>query len=90
MKVVYLGQAVPFDDLMVINRIRKAEYFLTSFTTGISEKTIKGYLEKMAEIFPEQTIYFTGYQIAGINGDLAPNLVKIESVKHFQDIISKI
>jgi MerR family transcriptional regulator, light-induced transcriptional regulator len=90
LKVIYLGQAVPFDDLKIINRIQKADYMLTSFTTGISETSLKNYLEKMAGTFPELTIYFTGYQIRGINGNLPSNLVKVESVAHFQNIIKSI
>lgn len=89
-KVIYLGQAVPFDDLKVITRIQKARYFLTSFTTGISEKALKDYLTNMSESFSGQTIFFTGYQVDKINGNLPGNLVRVESVKHFQEIISNI
>lgn len=86
-KVIYLGQAVPFHDLKKIINIQKADYFLTSFTTGITEKDLKSYLNRMSATFPEQTIYYTGYQISKINGSLPGNLIKINSVKHFQDII---
>jgi MerR family transcriptional regulator, light-induced transcriptional regulator len=88
--VIYLGQAVPFDDLKVISRIRKAGYFLTSFTTGISENSLKNYLENISSTFPEQTIFFSGYQAKRVNDSLPPNLVRVESVGHFQDIIANI
>ncbi|MFP4366063.1 MAG: MerR family transcriptional regulator [Bacteroidales bacterium] len=87
MKVIYLGQAVPFEDLKKITHIQNARYFLTSFTTGIKEQALRTYLEKMAVTFPEQTIFFTGYQVGKLNGDLHGNLVKIDSVQHFQEII---
>ncbi len=86
-KVIYLGQAVPFQDLKKIINIQKADYFLTSFTTGITEKDLKSYLIRMSDTFPEQTLYYTGYQISKVNGSLPGNLIKIESVKEFQDII---
>jgi MerR family transcriptional regulator, light-induced transcriptional regulator len=86
-KVIYLGQAVPFDDLKIISRIQKTEYFLTSFTTGISENSLRSYLENMAAAFPDQTIFFTGYQVERINGDLPENLIKVKSVNHFQNIM---
>jgi MerR family transcriptional regulator, light-induced transcriptional regulator len=86
-KVIYLGQSVPFDDLEKIVSIQKTEYFLTSFTTGISEKALNEYLLRLAETFSDQTIFFTGYQAGKINGSLPGRLVKIESVKQFQDIL---
>ncbi len=86
-KVIYLGQAVPFDDLYKISNIQETQYFLTSFTTGITENSLKDYLERMAKTYPRQTIFYTGYQIYRINGNLPENLVKIESVKHFQEIL---
>jgi MerR family transcriptional regulator, light-induced transcriptional regulator len=90
MNVIYLGQAVPFDDLKIISHIRSAEYFLTTFTTGISEKALSDYLGKMSITFPDQTIFYTGYQIAKISDNISPNLVKLESVNHFKDIIRQI
>lgn len=89
-RVIYLGQAVPFEDLKKIVQIQKAEYFLTSFTTGILEEELNNYLKRMSESFAEQTIFFTGYQISKVNGDLPSNLVKIESVSQFQEIIKSI
>ena len=86
-KVIYLGQAVPFGDLEKITQIQKADYFLTSFTTGITDKDLTDYLMTMSETFPEQVVFYTGYQIAKINASLPENLVKLESVKHFQEII---
>lgn len=89
-KVIYLGQAVPFDNLLTISEIIRPHYFLTSFTTGISEKTLTDFLEKMARTFPDQTIFFTGRQITGFNGSLPENLVKITSIKQFQEKIRNI
>ncbi len=88
--VVYLGQAVPFEDLEKITKIRKAEYFLTSFTTGIREEDLKKYLKKLSVSFPDHTILYTGLQVTKINGELQNNLVKVESVYHFRNIIKSI
>jgi len=84
-KVIYLGQAVPFDNLLTISGITRPQYFLTSFTTGISEKTLTDFLEKMARTFPDQTIFLTGIQITGYKGSLPDNLVKITSIRQFQE-----
>ncbi|TVR73961.1 MAG: MerR family transcriptional regulator [Marinilabiliales bacterium] len=89
-KVIYLGQAVPFDDLEKITKIQKAEYFLTSFTTGITEGNLVKYLQNLSSSFPNHRILYTGLQTAKINGSLPQNLVKIESVTHFRQYIGSI
>jgi MerR family transcriptional regulator, light-induced transcriptional regulator len=88
--VVYLGQAVPFEDLEKIMQIRKAQYFLTSFTTGIPESTLRDYLERMADTFPGQTIFYTGYQTRNINFTISGRIVKLESIAQFQEILKNI
>ncbi len=89
-KVIYLGQAVPFEDLEKITKIQEAEYFLTSFTTGITESALVKYLRNLSSSFPNHRILYTGLQTAKINGNLPGNLVKIESVTHFREYIGLI
>jgi MerR family transcriptional regulator, light-induced transcriptional regulator len=90
-RVIYLGQAVPFNDLEKIAGIQQTHYFLTSFTTGISEKALKEYLGNLAGTFPDQVIIYTGYQTRGINlTESHPNLVKLESIEHFQELLADI
>ncbi len=90
MNVIYLGQAVPFEDLEKITKIRKAEYFFTSFTTGITENDLVRYLRNLSTSFPGKTIFYTGLQVARINGTLPENLVKVESVSHFREILKSL
>ncbi len=90
MNVIYLGQAVPFEDLEKITKIRKSEYFLTSFTTGMTEEQLVKYLKNLSVSFPDKTIFYTGLQITKINGSLPGNLVKVESVNHFRSILKSI
>ncbi len=89
-KVIYIGQAVPFKDLENISEVWNTQYFLTSFTTGITEKAINDYLLRMSETFPEQTIFYTGNQACKADKNLPGNLVKIESAKQFQEILAKL
>lgn len=89
-KVIYLGQAVPFEDLEKITKIQEAEYFLTSFTTGITESALMKYLRNLSSSFPNHRILFTGLQTEKINGSLPGNLVKIDSVNHFREYIDSI
>jgi MerR family transcriptional regulator, light-induced transcriptional regulator len=89
-RTIYLGQAVPFDDLIKIASIRRAGYLMTSFTTGIKENSLKDYLVRLAGAFPEQTIYFTGYQAHKIKDQPAGNIIKVESARHFSKLITNL
>ncbi len=89
-RVIYLGQKVPLDNLKHIVSIREADYFLTTFTTGISPEKMKEYLFYLSESFPRQKIFFTGYQTSALTGKLPENLKKINSMEHFCSIMDSI
>lgn len=83
-KVIYLGQAVPFDDLEKVIRIRPAEYLLTFLVSPVTDPGPQEYLNKLHRTFPNQKIFVTGYQIA-TREELTyhPNVIKILSVQEF-------
>jgi MerR family transcriptional regulator, light-induced transcriptional regulator len=89
-QTIYLGQAVPFDDLLKIASIRKAGHLMTTFTTGIKENSLKDYLARLSDAFPGQTIYFTGYQAQKIKDQQASNIIKVESARHFSKLINNL
>lgn len=89
-KVIYLGQKVPLDNLQHIASVRKPDFFLTTYTTGISPDKMKKHLYYLSESFPRQKIFFTGYQTSVLNGKLAENLKKIDSAEHFCSIMDSI
>ena len=67
-KVIYLGQNVPFDDLIDVERIRPCNYFLTSFTSSsFFDGGIRDFLAKLASLAPSQTIYAAGEQVADVD-----------------------
>lgn len=88
-KVIYLGQAVPFNDLVQIAQIRNIDVLLTIFTTGISEKDVDRYLEKLIKHFPDKTILFTGYQTNREFKTLPSNFIHLKSAEHFQKMLSE-
>lgn len=62
-KVIYLGQSVPFEDLVTISAIHKPYAMLTSFTSGINQEDLQAYLMKLAAHFPEVRLFVSGLQI---------------------------
>jgi MerR family transcriptional regulator, light-induced transcriptional regulator len=89
-QTIYLGQSVPFDDLLKIASIRNAGHLMTTFTTGIKENSLRDYLVRLANAFPGQTIFFTGYQAQKIIDQPASNVIKVESARHFSKLINNL
>ncbi len=63
-RVVYLGQNVPFEDLLEVERLQPSDFFLTSFVNGFRADDLVAYLHKLHECFPQKNIYLTGSQAA--------------------------
>ena len=59
-KVIYLGQSVPFKDIVEVENIKESDYLLTSFFSTFKPDFVKKYVDKLVETFPQKTIYLTG------------------------------
>jgi len=62
MKVIYLGQSVPFEDLMEVSSKQKIDYLFTSITTPLTLKKYSEYLHQLSSAFPDKIVYINGYQ----------------------------
>lgn len=81
-KVIYLGQTVPFDDLVKVNEICQADYLLTSFITSFPSFDINQYLKRLSLTFSDKKIFVTGKQVLKIN-KLPKNVLVIDSPVNF-------
>jgi methanogenic corrinoid protein MtbC1 len=77
--VVYLGQNVPLNDIIEIERIRPSDYLLTSFMTSITDCNLMGYLNTLQEKFPEKKIFVTGEQANSMAKDFPENVKFLNS-----------
>jgi hypothetical protein len=77
--VVYLGQNVPLDDLIEIERIRPSDYMLTSFITSITDCNLMGYLYQLQDKYPEKKIFVTGLQAEQLSQDFSKNVKFLNS-----------
>lgn len=84
-KVIYLGQSVPFDDVLEVLKIRKADYLFTYFVAAMNAKEIPDYLQKLSENFSHQKIFVTGYQIFQKGINLPANVVPVKDVEEFKE-----
>lgn len=62
-KVIYLGQNLPFDDLLLTYQQFNVSYICSVFTSSPERDQVQAYINKLAESFPDCTVYLYGYQL---------------------------
>lgn len=80
--VIYLGQFVPWDDLIKVQNQVKIDYVFTAFINSISKEDLENYLESLKELFSGQKIFITGWQLQ-IHEPAVPRNVKV--IKDYRD-----
>ncbi len=86
-KVIYLGQSVPFNDLIEVVKIRNAEYLLTYFVAAMNPKEIPGYINKLAEAFPDKKTFITGIQLKQAEVAFPKNVTPVDSAENFKRML---
>lgn len=82
-RVIYLGQSVPFEDLVEVNRKHQVDYMFTSIITPITQRKYTEYLQQMSITFPEKKIFISGYQTNEYNIGLPGNVIKVTGPDEF-------
>lgn len=60
---IYLGQSVPFEDLVQTAKAHKAEFLVTAFVASIPIENIQAYTSSLAKRIPNVQIIATGGQV---------------------------
>jgi MerR family transcriptional regulator, light-induced transcriptional regulator len=82
--VIYLGQFVPWDDLVKIQKQVKVDFVFTAFINSISKEDLENYLESLKELFSSQKIFITGWQLQ-MHQPAIPRNVKV--IKDYREFI---
>ncbi|WP_375443819.1 MerR family transcriptional regulator [uncultured Fibrella sp.] len=64
-KVVYLGQNLPFNELVFAYNVHKPDYIFSAITSVPSNSEAQAYVTKLGAQFPEAHLLLTGYQMVG-------------------------
>lgn len=78
-KVVYLGQNVPYEDVIQIQEAHKPEYLFTSFVNAVSPEKLESYLQDLSKESSAEKILVTGYQLCNINFKLPKKVEVVEN-----------
>ncbi len=82
--VVYLGQSLPYDELLLAYEIHQPDYIFSVFTSEPNVELINDYVARLSVDLPKSKVLLTGYQI------LQPDLkipANITLLKDFQALI---
>jgi len=89
-RVYYLGNSVPFNDLVETVNMVKPDYLFTSLTTSMIKEDISDYFKKLSNTFSNQKIYVTGLQIIEDIIKLPSNISKVSSPLEFNAILKNL
>lgn len=84
---VYLGQSVPFHDLIKVNSISESDYFVTVITQALKEIEISDYLKQLSEALPKQKIFVSGYQVIHHSNKTPKNVVVFKTPAEFSQFL---
>jgi MerR family transcriptional regulator, light-induced transcriptional regulator len=80
--VIYLGQFMPFEDLVKVQSHIKIDYVFAAFINPLTKEDLENYLVRLKEAFQHQKIFITGWQVKQLMPEL-PRTVKI--VKDYRE-----
>lgn len=80
--VIYLGQFVPFEDLVKVQSHIKIDYVFAAFINPLTKEDLENYLVRLKEAFQHQKIFITGWQVRQLTPEL-PRTVKV--VKDYRE-----
>lgn len=82
--VIYLGQFVPFEDLLKVQSQVNVEYVFTAFINSFPKEELENYLIELKNAFKEQKIFITGWQLHQVSINLPRNVKVIKDHREFK------
>lgn len=86
-QVVYLGQSVPFDDLIKVVEIRKPDCLVTVFTHSMSD--LEDYIQRLGKTFSSTNIFISGSLLSELNSKLPPSMKVFKDPASFLKLTNK-
>ncbi|MCG8321751.1 MAG: MerR family transcriptional regulator [Cytophagales bacterium] len=87
LKTIYLGQSVPYEDLLAVDKAHNPDFIFTSYTSPISPKEFKEHMSRLTRDFGDKTILISGYQVTQNKFTLPEKIIKIENTDEFKHFI---
>ncbi|HKJ80002.1 MAG TPA: MerR family transcriptional regulator [Prolixibacteraceae bacterium] len=81
--VIYLGQFVPYEDLLKIQEKVEVEHVFTAFINSIEKEELEQYLVDLKNLFDKQKVFITGWQLQIHQPELPRNVKIVKDYKDF-------
>lgn len=82
-ETIYLGQNVPFADLVKIVKAHNPTHLVTAFVSAIACDNLEFYLTNMAQTFPDKKIIVSGHQVCCFDRQLPSNIDTVSTPHAF-------
>lgn len=89
-RVIYLGQMLPFEDLIEVAQTHKPDVFLTIFTANVANLDIEEHLRQLYIKFPQSRIMTGGLQFRLNQIKLPPNAILLNSIETFKQELQRL
>jgi len=85
--VIYLGVSVPYDDIVAVNKIQKADAFFTSFVSAPGKVDVEDSLKKYKKEFKDVPFMVTGLQLKTDEINIPDGVEVITGSHDFKEIL---
>jgi DNA-binding transcriptional MerR regulator len=88
-ETVYLGQSVPYDDVVKIVQAHNPDILVTAFVGSGTCGQMETYLNRLGKDFNNKTIYASGYQVCHRDCSMPRNVKSVHTPYDFISLIEK-
>ena len=87
LKYIYLGQSVPFNDIVAVLSEIMPNCLITVITTPLADGTLEDYLQSMSKLMLHGQILVTGFQLSKHLSPLPANVKIFAETKQFYELL---
>ncbi|MDD2381087.1 MAG: MerR family transcriptional regulator [Mariniphaga sp.] len=85
--VIYLGQFVPWDDLVKMKEQVRVDLLFTAFVNSMTREALEQYVVALKELFHTSKIYITGMQLQRHDPKLPRSVKVVKDYQEFQSLL---
>jgi DNA-binding transcriptional MerR regulator len=89
-EVIYLGQSVPYSDVLAIGAAKKFDYVVVSSTTPQPDLDMQVYLKDLGGAFPDKKILYMSSLLEEEAKELSPNHIPLSHIDSLGDFLSSL